>query len=274
MIRILVDSASDCAPGAYDYFMPISVSLDGNDYKDGVTLTADKFYEILTSTEDFPRTAQPSPQEFLDLFEEVKQNGDELIYFALSSSLSGTYQGANMAAAMTEYDGIYIIDTRTATHMIGVLAEYAKRRVDEGAKATDIVAECEELKSKVKVLAGLDTLEYLRRGGRLGNASAVIGSLAKIKPIITVTEEGKVEAIGKGLGVGRAMQMIMEKLSECEIDDRFPIYALYTYGTENVEELKERLSAAGYNVSDTRQVGSTIGAHIGPGVYAVMFVIK
>lgn len=274
MIKILVDSASDCKRDTFDYFAPISVTIDDKDYKDGIELDADTFYGILTSTEDFPHTAQPSLQDFLDAFEDVKAAGDELIYFALSSALSGTYHAACLARDMAEYDKIYIIDTKTATHMIWLLADYASRRIAEGAAAEEIVSECEELKSKIKVLAGLDTLEYLRRGGRLSNASAIIGSLAKIKPIITVSEEGKVEAIGKGLGVGRAMQMIMEKLSDFEIDERFPLYALYTYGTENVEELKSRLAAAGHSVADTLQIGSTIGAHIGPGVYAVMFVAK
>ncbi len=274
MIKILVDSSSDCKSDSFDYFAPISVTIDGIDYKDGIELDADKFYDILTHTEDFPHTAQPSLQDFLDIFEEVKQSGDELIYFALSSALSGTYQAACLAREMAEYDGVYIIDTKTATHMIGILADYAEKRAAEGANTAEIVAECEELKGKIKVLAGLDTLEYLRRGGRLGNAAAIIGSLAQIKPIITVTEEGKVEAIGKGLGVGRAMQFIMEKLSSFEVDERFPMWALYTYGTDNVEELKSRLSNAGYTVDDTRQVGSTIGAHVGPGVYAVMFVAK
>ncbi|MBR6693639.1 MAG: DegV family protein [Clostridia bacterium] len=276
MVKILVDSSSDCKKeeGLFDYFVPISVTIDGKDYKDGVELDADTFYEILTSCGDFPHTAQPSIQDMVDIFEEVKEAGDELIYFALSSALSGTYQAACLAKEMADYDGIYIIDTKTATHMIGLLVSYARGRINEGASAKEIVEECEELKSKVRVLAGLDTLEYLRRGGRLGNASAVIGSLAKIKPIITVTEEGKVEAIGKGLGVGRAMQMVIEKLSDYELDDRFPLYAIYTYGTENVEDLKSRLHFAGYRVADTRQVGSTIGAHIGPEVYGIVFVVK
>ena len=175
---------------------------------------------------------------------------------------------------MADYEGIYIVDTKTATHMIGVLVKYARKRLKEGATVSETVSECEALKSKVKVFAGLDTLEYLRRGGRLSNASAMIGSLAKIKPIITVTEEGKVENIGKGIGVGRAMQMIIEKLDGIELDDRFPVYALYTYGSENIEDFRSRLNYAGYKTAEILQIGSTIGAHIGPEVYAVMFVTK
>ncbi len=274
MVKILVDSASDCSRDRFDYFAPISVTIGEQNYRDGIDLDANSFYEKLTATEDFPHTAQPSLQDFIDIFEQVKENGDELVYFALSSALSGTYQAACLAKDMVEYDGIFIIDTKTATHMIALLATYAEKRIGEGATAAEIADECELLKSRVKVYAGLDTLEYLRRGGRLGNAAAVIGSLAKIKPIVTVTEEGKVEAIGKGLGVGRAMQFIIEKLSAHEIDESFPVWALYTYGTENVEELKTRIAEKGISVSETRQIGSTIGAHIGPGVYAVMFVEK
>lgn len=274
MVKILVDSSADCPRDRFDYFAPISVTIGEQNYKDGIDLDANTFYEKLTASEDFPHTAQPSLQDFMDAFEDAKDKGDDLIYFSLSSALSGTYHAACLAKDMVEYDRIYIVDTKTATHMISLLAAYAEKRIAEGAAAPLIVEECEALKSKVKVYAGLDTLEYLRRGGRLGNAAAVIGSLAKIKPIVTVTEEGKVEAIGKGLGVGRAMQFIMEKLMSHEIDERFPVWALYTYGTENVEELKARVEEKGISVAETRQIGSTIGAHIGPGVYAVLFVEK
>ena len=160
MVKIMVDSSSDCKKeeGLIDYFVPISVTIDGKDYKDGVNLTADEFYGLLTSSEDFPHTAQPSIQDMLDIFEEVKTAGDELIYFALSSALSGTYQAACLAKEMADYEGIYIVDTKTATHMIGTLVRYARNRLEEGATASEIVSECEALKSKVKVFAGLDTL--------------------------------------------------------------------------------------------------------------------
>jgi len=276
MIKIMVDSASDCGKeeGLYDLFIPLTVSIDGREYLDGVDLNADMFYDLLVSSKEFPKTSQPAPDVFLEGFERIKTAGDELICFTLSSALSGTYQSACIAKSMVEYDGIHIIDTKTATHMIHVLARYAARRVEEGASAETIVEECEALKGKVKALAGLDTLEYLYRGGRLSRTSTAVGSIAGIKPIITVTEDGRVVNCGKAIGVGRAIQTMMDKLDSFELDDRFPVYSLYSCGTENCEKLEEKLAKAGYRIGERLQVGSTIGAHVGPGAYAMIFVIK
>ncbi len=273
MIKIMVDSSSDCKAedNIYDIFVPITINIGGEEFKDGVDINADKFYDILTNGNDFPRTSQPSPQEFLEIFETAKQNKDTIIYFALSSALSGTYQGALIAKEMADYDNIFIIDTKTASHMIGVLARYAKQLIEKGVSAEEIVNKCEELKSKVKVLAGLDTLEYLKKGGRLSSTSAMIGTLANIKPIITVNQNGQVDTIGKALGVGKAIQYITEKLSSVEIDQNFPIYLLYTKGKENSLKLAQKLNL---DIKDTLQVGATIGAHVGPEIYGILYVIK
>ncbi len=276
MIKILVDSSSDAVKedGIYDYFMPISVNIDGIEYKDGVDINADKFYPLLMGANEFPKTSQPSPSEFVEIFEKVKKDGDELIYLALSSALSGTYQGACIAKEMVDYDGIYVVDTKTATRMIGVIAKYAKELIGKGFGAREIAARCDEFKSRVKAIAGVDTLEYLYKGGRLSRASATIGRIADIKPIISVSEEGSVEVKGKCIGKGRAIQFIVDKLSGFNIDKNFPIYSLYTFGEENSALLEEKLAEKGYKIEDRLQIGSTIGAHTGPGVYAVMFVCE
>ena len=275
MIKILVDSSADCnlQDEIIDLMVPISVNIDGKEYQSGIDLTSDKFYELLKSAKDFPRTSQPSPQAFIEIFEQAKNDGDQLIYLCLSSRLSGTYQGALIAKEMVDYDNIYIIDTLGVTHIIGVLAAFARSLINEGFKAGEIVDKCEELKGKIKLYAGVDTLEYLYKGGRLSRASAAVGELTGIKPIITVSD-GRVEVVAKALGKARAMNTLLEKIKSHKINTDFPVYSLYTYGTENIEALEEKLKQNGYNIADRLQVGSTIGAHVGPGVYAVMFVEK
>lgn len=275
MIKILVDSSADCnlQDGIVDLLVPISVNIDGKEYRCGVDITSDKFYELLQSAKEFPRTSQPSPQSFIEIFEQVKADGDQLIYLSISSALSGTYQCALMAKEMVDCDNIYIIDTLSVTHLIELMAAYARDLINRGLTAGEIADHCEELKSKVIIYAGVDTLEYLYKGGRLSRASAAVGELAGIKPIITV-KDGRVELIGKSLGKQRAMNTILEKIKSHNIDPDFPMYSLYTCGTENCEALEEKLKSNGYTVADRLQVGATIGAHVGPGVYAVMFVEK
>lgn len=275
MIKILVDSSSDCnlQDGIVDLIVPILVNIDGVEYKSGTELACDKFYELLQSAKEFPRTAQPSPQSFIDVFEQVKADKDQLIYFCLSSRLSGTYQSALMLKDMVDYDDIYIIDTLGATHIINMMAIYARDLINQGLSASEIVDKCEVFKHKVKLYAGVDTLEYLYKGGRVSRASATVGELTGIKPIITVID-GRVEMVGKALGKARAVNAVLEKAKGHEIDTAFPIFSLYTYGTENCELLEQKLADNGYNVKDRLQVGATIGTHVGPGGYAVLFVEK
>lgn len=278
MIRILVDSSSDYTMEEINkngfYFVPLNISLDGKHYQDGVELKPDDFYELLIHSGSFPQTSQPSPQQFADIFEEVKAKGDEVICILLSSALSGTCQSAHLAKDMVDYEGIYIIDSLTATAMIKLIGNYAATLIKEGYSAKEIVTKIEAMKGKVKVAAGLDTLEYLYKGGRLSKASATIGELANLKPIITVTPDGKVSVIGKCLGKNKALNFLMKYLQDNERDTSFPLYTLYSYGTENTEKLEERLSKEGISYDGRVQLGSTIGAHIGPGAFAILYVIK
>ncbi len=275
MVKIMVDSASDCQGyDVYDYFMPICVTVGGKDYMDGVDLTSDAFYDLLTGSESFPKTAQPSPQAYMDIFESVKKSGDELVYFALSSGLSGTYQSANIAKELVDYDKIYIVDSRFATHCIHLMAGYAHRLAAEGLSGAEIVQKSEILRSKIRIFAGLDTLEYLYRGGRLSKASATVGEIANIKPILTITDAGTIEPAGKVIGKARAIQTVAAKLDSFEIDENFPIWTAYTQGTENCEKLEQILAKNGHASSRRMQIGPTIGAHVGPGLYGVLFVIK
>ena len=278
MIRILVDSSTDFSMEEVKnkslYHVPLTISLNGQDYLSGEDLTSDQFYELLTAGEDFPKTSQPSPQAFAQIFEQAKEKGEEIICVLLSSALSGTCQSATIAKDMVDYDGIYIVDSLTATIMTRVIVDYGLLLINQGKSAKEIVEALNALKSKVKVAAGLDTLEYLYRGGRLNKAAATIGELANLKPVISVTEEGTVSVIGKCLGKNKALQFILKTLNGKELNTNFPLYTVYAYGSENTEKLEEKLAAEGYTVSARLQLGSTIGAHVGPGAFGIIYVEK
>lgn len=278
MIRILVDSSTDFSMEEVKnknlYHVPLTISLNGQDYLSGEDLTSDQFYELLTAGEDFPKTSQPSPQAFAQIFEQAKEKGEEIICVLLSSALSGTCQSATIAKDMVDYDGIYIVDSLTATIMTRVIVDYGLLLINQGKSANEITEALNDLKSKVKVAAGLDTLEYLYRGGRLNKAAATIGELANLKPVISVTEEGTVSVIGKCLGKNKALQFILKTLNGKELNAEFPLYTVYAYGSENTEKLEEKLAAEGYTISARLQLGSTIGAHVGPGAFGIIYVEK
>lgn len=278
MIRILLDSSADfSAEEARERNMelvPINITFNDKNYLDGVDITKDEFYNLLTTSDVFPMTAQPSPQDFLDIFEDVKEKGDQLIYLSLSSALSGTFQSATLAKNMAEYDEIYLVDTLSATRAIRLMAEYACKLREEGKDAAAIAEELESFKSRVVIYAALDTLEYLYKGGRLNKAAAAVGELANLKPIITVTKEGKMAVPGKALGRNKALSTLVKMVTEKNIDTTFPIYSLYAVGEENTEKLEQKLGKEGVRVTKRLQIGSTIGCHIGPGAYGVIFVTK
>ena len=154
------------------------------------------------------------------------------------------------------------------------MADYGKKLADEGKVFEEIIEELEAMIGKIKIMAGVDTLEYLYKGGRLSKTAAAIGETVKIKPIVYITPEGEVGIAKKSLGKNRAVMDIKKMFMEEELDERFPLYSIYTYGTENTEGLEKKLTEAGYKVDEMQQIGASIGAHVGPGAFGVVYVVK
>lgn len=275
MVRILMDSAADYPLAEQEglELIPITVSIGGRDYADGVELTPDTFYRLLTAGEEFPKTSQPSPQAFAEIFERAKEAGEELVYVALSSALSGTYQSACIAKDLVDYDGIYVVDSLTVSHGIHLLVDRAVELRCQGLSGAAIAADLTGLRDRIRLCAAVDTLEYLRRGGRLSKAAAAVGEIAGLKPVVTVTPQGEVAVVAKCLGRLKAVTQLQKTLAQADMDTHYPVYTLYTYGQENCEFLESKL-AGGYTLAGRLQVGSTIGAHVGPGVFGVLYVVK
>lgn len=278
MIKFLIDTASDFLPEEIKerglLVVPLTVTFGDTTYVPGKTLDNDTFYKLLTEGKEFPKTSQPSPQDFLNHFEEAKENGDEVICLLLSSALSGTYQSATLAKNMVDYDKIYLVDTLTATLMIRILTDHALKLAAQGMPAAEIVEKLEALKSHVKVQAAVDTLEYLCRGGRVSRAAATIGEIANLKPLITVSEEGKVVVTGKCIGRNKAISGLLKNLQAENVDTDFPIYGVYSIGTDNADRFEQKLAQAGYSLSGRIQIGPVIGTHVGPNVFGVAYVTK
>ena len=276
MIRILVDSASDVAYNNSEniYVVPLSVTINDKTYLDGVQLGHDEFYEMLTSTEAFPKSSQPSPQSFAEAFEQAKEKGEELICILLSSGVSGTYQSACLAKNIVGYDNIHIIDSLTGSYGVYLLVQEAQKLIEQGYSAKEIAEKIEELKERVMVYLSVDTLEYLYRGGRLSKTSALIGGVAKIKPVIYVTKEGTIGVFNKQLGISRAVNALVDVAKNNPADTEYSFYTICTAGTNNVEMLENRLAEASVSVTQRIQMGPVVGTHAGPEAFGIIYIRK
>ncbi|MGN0353659.1 MAG: DegV family protein [Muricoprocola sp.] len=278
MIRVLVDSSADYPLAELKSknieVVPLIVNVGNHVYQDEVELERNRLYEYLLEEKNVITTSQPSPQAFQDIFEDVKEKGDEMICVLLSSALSGTFQSARLAKDMVDYDKIYLIDSLTATIAIRILVEKAIKMINEKYSAEEIVKTLEELKGRVKITAAIDTLKYLYLGGRVSKTTAFVADVVNVKPAVVVTKEGEVGVVGKYLGIGRAIKDLTKQMKNAEIDPDYPLYLIYSYGQENCDKLRKSLQAAGIADQGMFQLGATLGVHIGPGAFGIVYVEK
>jgi len=278
-IRIVTDSCADFTREELAFYNVRAVALQtifGEEtFYAGETLDRDVFWTRLIGGEN-PTTSQPSPDSFVKVFEEAKAAGDEVVYIAVSSGISGTMQSALLAKSMVEYDGIEIIDSNTAAGAQKILVIAACALRDQDRDAADIVKAIVDLRDRVHVFAGVDTLEYLARGGRISKAAASIGTLAQLKPLVYMSEEGKVEVFAKAIGRHRAIDTLVKKVESLGVDTDYPIIPIYSYNTENCEAFLKKLDKIGIpsNREMMSELGATIASHIGPNLYGLCFVRK
>jgi len=275
-VKIVVDSTSDipaeeCRRLGIE-MIPLKVHFGEETYLDGVTIGPGNFYDMLESSPVMPTTSQPSPNDFLELYQRIleKEPGAQIISFHLSSEFSGTYQSAVIAKSMMEGDpDITVVDSRSASHGFGAAALLAAEMAREGASKGQILEATDRLLKGIRIYFLVDTLEYLQRGGRIGKAAALIGGLLNIKPILTV-QDGVVASVDKTRGTKKAMARIVELL-EAEFGGQ-PVHVGIGWSKydEHAKELLARVREK-FDVRSVREVqlGGVIGAHVGPGASAV-----
>ena len=280
MICILTDSASDILPAEAEQLgvtvIPLNVTLeDGTVLRDGVDMTPSAYYEILAGCRKLPTTSQPSPELFENFFLEAAAAGDEVIGIFLSHALSGTYQCAKLAADMANVDNVLFVDSGHVCLSEALLVRLAVQLRDSGKTAGQIAAILEHAKEHLHLVAAIDDLKYLRKGGRLPAAVAVAGGMLGIKPLITI-QDGKVAMAGKARGLPGAYVALFKKVEEMGgITPAFPALAGYTVSTREVTPiqtyLRDNLQQEDLLV---RQIGCVIGTHAGPGAFGIAFFDK
>ena len=280
MVRIITDSAADFEPQELENknitCIPLTVSFGSEDYQENVNLDKTRFYELLASSGEFPKTAQASPQILMDLFESAEAAGEEAIYITLSSALSGTYQSAMAVKNMVDSEKCHVFDGKNGTGGQRMVVERAVQLRDSGLNAKQIIAELETFRDKIVLFACINTLENLYKGGRISQTAYAIGSLAQIKPIIQVDVEGRVIVPAKAMGMRKGMDLLCKRLEAQPMDEDHPLYVMYTSDRSVAETLAQRLAEAGYAVPSERiiQVGAAIGTHIGPSACGLVYIEK
>lgn len=280
MIRILTDSASDILPAEAEQLgvtvIPLNVTLeDGTVLRDGIDLTPGEYYTQLTHCRKLPTTSQPSPELFERFYLEAAAAGDEVLGIFLSHELSGTYQCAKLAADMANVDNVLFVDSENVCLGEALLIHLAVRLRDSGKTLVQIATDLEHARQHLHLVAAIDDLKYLRKGGRLPAAVAVAGGMLGIKPLITI-KDGKVAMAGKARGLPGAYVALFKKIEELGgISPALAPIAAYSTSPREVQPIQSYLQD-NLQVPEplVRQIGCVIGTHAGPGAFGIAFFDK
>ena len=276
-VQIIVDSTADLTPALKERVLtvPLTVHFGQEEYIDGVTIDHQTFYKKLISVDTLPSTSQASPAGFEEKYQQVRSAGNSAVVITVASKVSGTYQSAVIAA--DGYENIHIVDSGSVAIGSGILTELALQLADAGLDAAQIADRLEEEKKKLRVVAVVDTLEYLKRGGRISKTVAFAGGLLNVKPLLGITD-GEILILGKARGNKQANNQLLNEIEKSGgIDFSRPVMLGYTGLTD--ELLQGFLATSQDLLSSLPElrstvIGSVIGTHAGPGAVAVAYFCK
>lgn len=284
-VRIITDSGSEYQTSDHPALdvLPLTVAFGSDVYREGVDLTHERFYELLVEREENPTTGQVTPFVFAEALDRAREAGDDVVIITMSSKLSGTYQSACAAAAQAHEQGLQtvrVVDSLSMTLGERILVEYALRMVDAGCGAHEIADALVPAASRVRILGLIDTLEYLKRGGRISAAAGAVGEMLSIKPVITVVD-GEVVVLGKARGSKNGRNLLHREVERAGgVDFSMPGALGYSglsdkllrkYLEDNRSVWEEGVREEDLPIS---QVGAAIGTHVGPGGIAVAFFAR
>ncbi|MCI9040521.1 DegV family protein [Dubosiella newyorkensis] len=277
MVRIITDTTCDIVPEQWQVLgidvVPLNIEFDDCTYKDRIELSPDDLYEKLSSLDHLPKTSQPAPGAFLDLYNKYPE--EEIVVLPLSKGLSGTYQSALLAKEISEREDIYVVDTNFTSQGLRWMVYEAIKMRDEGKSASEIAEAIQEMKDHIRLIAIVDKLDYLYKGGRISEAAMLAGNFIKLHPIIGL-ENGKISMFSKARGKKQAVKEIQKLMKEHDIvlDKAYFGYS-GPYKPEEMEDFIEEMKK-GYPFQDVdvSQIGSLVGTHTGPGLKCIVFYYK
>ena len=276
--RIIVDSTADLMPAIKErvHIVPLTLRFGEEEFIDGVTIDHKRFYEKLVECDVLPVTSQATPHAFAKEYEKAAEAGECAVVITISSKLSGTYQSAMIAAE--DYENIYVVDSGTGAMGGGILTELALKLLDEGMDAKSIAEKLEEEKKKIIIVALVDTLEYLQKGGRVSKTVAFAGSVLNIKPVLSVID-GEISLLGKARGSKMGNNLLVQEIDKAGgIDFEKPLLLGYSGLSDALllKYIEDSRHIWEGNLDEVRYttVGSVIGTHVGPGAVVVAFYKK
>ncbi len=274
-IKLVVDSTADLSDEVLKQYgierVSLKVHFHNQTYRDWVDIQPKEFYKQLRVAETLPTTSQPSPADFIETYKRIAEPGDTILSLHLAAKLSGTYQSAVLAKSMMpEYD-IVAIDSKQATCGLGLIAVTVAKAIAKGMDKEAILTLIDKMIDSQRTLFMVDTLEYLHKGGRIGSASALVGSLLNIKPILSLDEEGGVMSIDKARGKKKAEKTMLQLLHNSYGDAPLSVVFCHADTLETmepfIETVKQQFNIASMMIAD---IGSVIGTHIGPGAWGII----
>ena len=275
-VKIIVDSTADLRPQIADRvkIVRLTIRFGDQEYIDGVTIDSHKFYEMLVESDELPTTSQATPFAFEEAFREAVEAGYDVVCITCTSKLSGTHQSAMIAAE--EFPGkVFVVDSQSIALGSAILTEYALQLQDKGLSAEDIAWKLLQKREKVRLIAMLDTLEYLKKGGRISKTVAFAGGMLNIKPVICI-ENGEIKVLGKARGSRQGNNLLVQEIQKAGgVDFKKPLLLGYTGLSDTLLQKYIADSAALWEGRveqlPVRIVGSVVGTHVGPGAVAVAF---
>jgi len=277
-IAIITDSSAGLTEDVlkeYNIFTSYLMIIFGNDsYQEFKELTPDKFVSLSAAQEELPTTSQPAIGLTVEIYENIlKESYDEIIHITISSGLSGSYQSAVNAAEMVDAEKIHVFDSKTVAFPQGALAIIASKLAKAGKGATEIISELEKAQESMYVSATVKTLENLKKGGRLSNASAVIGSMLQVKPIIAMSKEGKLEAVSKVRTFKKAIQALIDTAKEGNLDESYEVGIIHALNPEDAATLKDAVAELYPNITiHVLPLSLVVSAHVGEGTIALTWI--
>lgn len=274
-IRIVTDSTSDMPKEIADKYnikiAPLSVNFGEESFLDGVELTNEEFYRKLATAKDLPTTSQVNPGKFVDMFNEILDDGDEVIGIFISSDLSGTYASAEIARDMIKSDKIHILDSRGVTAMTTLMSIEAAKLADKGKNASEIMGMLGKMVENMKTMFIIDTLEYLVKGGRLSPVQGAIGGLLNVKPIIRVN--GVVETVTKVRGRAKGIKYLMDWVKNSQFDLSGKTVFIVNSNDQAFSDKIRKSLLENFKVGEIleAQIGAVVGTHAGPGCAGIVF---